>query len=126
MQWWLIGVLVGGGAAVGAIVRYMLGSAFNGLHVHIPIGTLTANLLGGLLMGVVVAYGTALSLEARLLLATGFLGGLTTFSTFSAEGFLLLQQGRLTQAAALISLHVIGSLLMTALGFALVVWAKGV
>ena len=124
MQWWLISVLVGSGAAVGAMVRYLLGNAFNGLHANIPIGTLTANLLGGLLMGVVVAYGTALSLEARLLLATGFLGGLTTFSTFSAEGFLLLQQGRWMQAAALVGLHVIGSLLMTALGFALVVWAK--
>lgn len=126
MQWWLIGVLVGSGAAVGAILRYTLGIWLNPLHTALPLGTLAANLLGGLLMGMVVAYGAALSLEARLLLATGFLGGLTTFSTFSAEGFLLLQQGRLMQAAALIGLHVIGSLLLTALGFMLVVWAKGV
>ena len=125
MQWWLIGVLVGGGAALGAILRYLLGSLLNTLYPAIPIGTLVANLLGGLLMGLLVAYSAGLSLEIRLLLATGFLGGLTTFSTFSAEGFLLLQQGRLMQAVLLIGLHVIGSLLLTALGFMLVVWAKG-
>ncbi|MFZ3192295.1 MAG: fluoride efflux transporter CrcB [Moraxellaceae bacterium] len=125
MQWWLIGVLVSGGAAVGAILRYTLGVYLNPLYPQLPLGTLLANLLGGLLMGVVLAYAAALSLEARLLLATGFLGGLTTFSTFSAEGFLLLQQGRLMQAALLVSLHVVGSLLLTALGFMLVVWAKG-
>jgi len=125
MQWWLIGVLVGSGAAVGAVLRYTLGVWLNPLHAGLLMGTLAANLLGGLLMGIVLAYGAALSLEVRLLLATGFLGGLTTFSTFSAEGFLLLQQGRLMQAAALIGLHVVGSLLMTALGFMLVIWAKG-
>ena len=124
MQWWLIGVLVGGGAAAGAILRYLLGSALNTVYPLIPIGTLVANLLGGLLMGLVVAYSASLSLEAKLLLATGFLGGLTTFSTFSAEAFLLLQQGRISQAMLLIGLHVVGSLLMTATGFALALWVK--
>ncbi|MEC7121346.1 MAG: fluoride efflux transporter CrcB [Pseudomonadota bacterium] len=125
MQWWLIGVLVGSGAAAGAILRYTLGSLLNALHPQIPMGTLAANLLGGLLMGLVVAYSASLSLEARLLLATGFLGGLTTFSTFSAETLVLLQQGRVTYALLLIGLHVMGSVLMTAIGFALVMWAKG-
>ena len=124
MQWWLIGVLVGGGAALGAILRYLLGSLLNTLYPVIPIGTLVANLLGGLLMGLVVACSASLSLEIRLLLATGFLGGLTTFSTFSAEAFLLLQQGRIAQAMLLIGVHVIGSLLMTATGFALALWVK--
>ena len=124
MQWWLIGVLVGGGAALGAILRYLLGSLLNPLYPAIPIGTLVANLLGGLLMGLLVAYSAGLSLEIRLLLATGFLGGLTTFSTFSAEAFLLLQQGRIAQAMLLIGVHVIGSLLMTATGFALALWVK--
>ena len=124
MQWWLIGVLVGGGAALGAILRYLLGSMLNPLYPVIPIGTLVANLLGGLLMGLLVAYSAGLSLEIRLLLATGFLGGLTTFSTFSAEAFLLLQQGRIAQAMLLIGVHVIGSLLMTATGFALALWVK--
>ncbi len=124
MQWWLIGVLVGGGAALGAILRYLLGSLLNPLYPVIPIGTLVANLLGGLLMGLLVAYSAGLSLEIRLLLATGFLGGLTTFSTFSAEAFLLLQQGRIAQAMLLIGVHVIGSLLMTATGFALALWVK--
>ena len=124
MQWWLIGVLVGGGAALGAILRYLLGSLLNTLYPAIPIGTLVANLLGGLLMGLLVACSASLSLEIRLLLATGFLGGLTTFSTFSAEAFLLLQQGRIAQAMLLIGVHVIGSLLMTATGFALALWVK--
>lgn len=124
MQWWLIGVLVGGGAALGAILRYLLGSLLNPLYPVIPIGTLVANLLGGLLMGLLVAYSAGLSFEIRLLLATGFLGGLTTFSTFSAEAFLLLQQGRIAQAMLLIGVHVIGSLLMTATGFALALWVK--
>ena len=124
MQWWLIGVLVGGGAALGAILRYLLGSLLNPLYPVIPIGTLVANLLGGLLMGLVVACSASLSLEIRLLLATGFLGGLTTFSTFSAEAFLLFQQGRISQAMLLIGVHVVGSLLMTATGFALALWVK--
>ncbi len=124
MQWWLIGVLVGSGAAAGAMLRYVLGSLLNTLHPLIPIGTLTANLLGGLLMGLVVAYSASLSLEVRLLLATGFLGGLTTFSTFSAEAFMLLQHGRWQPAMLLMGLHVMGSLLMTACGFMLVLWAK--
>ena len=124
MSWWWVSVLVGSGAAVGAILRHLLGSLLNTMHPSIPIGTLLANLLGGLLMGLVLAYSASLSLEARLLLATGFLGGLTTFSTFSAETFLLLQQGRLWQALLLIGLHVLGSLLMTACGVMLVLWAR--
>jgi fluoride exporter len=83
------GVLaVGGGAAVGAWLRWGLSIALNPVFPTLPLGTLAANLFGGLLMGFameLITRHTLLSPEARLLLTTGFLGGLTTFSTFSAE-----------------------------------------
>ena len=86
------------GASLGAISRWLLGLGLNALFPLLPPGTLVANLLGGYLIGVAVAVFTAypaLSPEWRLLVITGFLGGLTTFSTFSAEVTNLLQQGRL-------------------------------
>ena len=89
MQWWLVAI----GAGCGGLLRLAF-APLNSWHSVIPLGTWSANLLGGLLMGVVVGLGSKLSPELRYLLATGFLGGLTTFSTFSAESFALLQQGR--------------------------------
>jgi CrcB protein len=86
-----------------------------------PLGTLTANLVGGYLIGVAVAFfaiHNELAPEWRLLVITGFLGGLTTFSTFSAEVTTLIQQGRLAWAGATISAHVVGSVAMTMLGIA--------
>lgn len=111
---------VGGGAALGAWVRWGLGIALNASIL--PLGTLIANLGGGLLMGMAVAYfvDTPQQNDLRLFVMTGFLGGLTTFSAFSAEAFNFLQKQQYAWAAAHISSHVIGSLLMTALGFALV------
>ncbi len=109
------------GASLGAISRWLLGLGLNALFPLLPPGTLVANLLGGYLIGVAVAFFAAhpaLSPEWRLLVITGFLGGLTTFSTFSAEVTNLLQQGRLLWACASISAHVAGSLLMTLLGMA--------
>ena len=109
------------GASLGAISRWLLGLGLNALFPLLPPGTLVANLLGGYLIGVAVAVFTAypaLSPEWRLLVITGFLGGLTTFSTFSAEVTNLLQQGRLLWACASISSHVVGSLVMTLLGMA--------
>lgn len=112
MQWLMIGF----GAAFGAILRGGL-ARFNSLHSWLPVGTLLANVLGGLLVGIALAYSERLSPALRGLVTTGFLGGLTTFSTFSAETFTLLQQGRIVSALALIGLHVTLTLLATAIGF---------
>lgn len=112
MQWLFIGV----GAAFGAIVRGVF-ARFNPLHSWIPLGTLLANVVGGLLMGVALAYVDRLSPALRALLLTGFLGGLTTFSTFSAEVFSLFHQGKVMPALGLIGLHLILTLTMTAIGY---------
>jgi CrcB protein len=121
-----IGIMVvGAGAAVGAWSRWALGLALNGLFPAVPPGTLAANLIGGYLIGAalgVFAQNPAWSPEWRLLVITGFCGGLTTFSTFSAEITDLLQQGRLGAMATAIVLHVGGSLAMTLLGIATVRW----
>ncbi len=110
---------VGGGAAVGACVRWWLGTALNPVFPTLPLGTLCANLLGGLLMGFaleLITRHSALPPEVRLMLTTGFLGGLTTFSTFSAEITTLLLRSEFVWAAAGIVVHVFGSLAMTVLG----------
>lgn len=115
-QW----LAVGGGAALGAWIRWGLGIALNA--TMLPMGTLVANLGGGLLMGAAMAYFVSIpnQNELRLFVMTGFLGGLTTFSAFSGEAFDLLNKQEYAWAAAHISSHVAGSLLMTAIGFALV------
>lgn len=115
------------GASAGAVLRWLLGRALNTLFPAIPPGTLAANLLGGYLIGVsmaVFAAAPSVSPEWRLLIITGFLGGLTTFSTFSAEVATLLQQGRLLWAGAAIGVHVAGSVTMTLLGLATVALIK--
>lgn len=109
------------GASLGAIGRWLLGSTLNALFPTIPPGTLAANLIGGYLIGVAIAYSAnnaTLPAEWRLFVITGFLGGLTTFSTFSAEVTTLIQEGRFAWAGAEIAVHVIGSLVMTMLGLA--------
>ncbi len=111
------------GASAGAIARWLLGIGLNGLFPSLPPGTLAANLIGGYLIGLAVGVFSqhpGLAPEWRLLVMTGFLGGLTTFSTFSAEVTGLLQQGRLGWAVATISAHVIGSLVLTLAGLATV------
>jgi fluoride exporter len=111
------------GAALGALARWGLGLALNALFPAVPPGTLAANLIGGYLVGL------ALPLLAahpdwhpawRLFILTGFLGGLTTFSAFSGEVALLLQQGRIALATGAMGLHLGGSLAMTLAGFATV------
>lgn len=117
------------GASLGAVLRWLLGATLNSLFPTVPPGTLAANLVGGYLVGVAIAIFAnhpTLAPEWRLLIITGFLGGLTTFSTFSAEVTSLLQQGRLAWAAGAISLHVCGSLLMTLLGLATVTVIKNI
>lgn len=119
---------IGVGAALGAILRFFLGASLNALYPQIPPGTLAANLVGGYLVGVAVAFFAGhpgIAAEWRLFVITGFLGGLTTFSAFSAEVTVLLQQGRLLLASAAIAAHVVGSLLMTLLGIATVGLARG-
>lgn len=114
---------VGGGAAVGAWLRWWLGVVLNPVFPTLPLGTLAANLSGGLLMGVAMELLTrhaVLSPEARLLVTTGFLGGLTTFSTFSAEVVTLLLRKELLWGAIAIGSHVAGSVAMTVVGLLLV------
>lgn len=111
------------GAAAGALLRWQLGVRLNSVFPAIPPGTLAANLIGGYIIGVAIAYfaqASDIAPEWRLLIVTGFCGGLTTFSTFSAEVVSLLQEGRLTLAMGAIALHVAGSLLATLAG--LVSW----
>ncbi len=112
---------VGVGAALGAWLRWGAAVGLNDLFPSLPPGTLVVNLVGGYLIGLAVAYFAqqpGLAPEWRLFIITGFLGGLTTFSSFSAEVVGLLQQGRLAWAAATVAGHVAGSLLMTLAGMA--------
>jgi CrcB protein len=115
------------GAALGALLRWCLGLGLNALLPQLPLGTLLANLLGGYLVGVavvVLAPQSGVAPEWRLFAITGFLGGLTTFSTLSAEVVHALQQGRLGWALATVSTHVLGSLTLTVAGMATAAWFK--
>ena len=121
MQWLAIGL----GAAIGACLRAWL-ARFNPLHHWIPLGTLGANVLGGLLIGLALVWfgrmGSGVSDTLRLFVITGFLGGLTTFSTFSAEVFTFINEGRILAGLGLIGLHVGLTLLATAIGFYFFKW----
>lgn len=116
MQWLAIGL----GAALGACLRGYL-ARFNPLHHWIPLGTLSANVLGGLLIGLALVWfervGNDLLPNIRLFVITGFLGGLTTFSTFSAEVFTFISAGKVLEGLGLVGLHVGLTLLATAVGF---------
>lgn len=114
---------VGFGAFAGAVARWLLGLALNPLLPTLPLGTLAANLAGGLIMGGamgVFSHYEALPVAWRLAITTGFLGGLTTFSTFSAETVTLLLRQQYAWVAAIIAAHLGGSLLMTLAGIGLV------
>lgn len=109
------------GAGIGACLRYALGETLNHVLPQMPLGTLAANLLGGYLVGVAIgffAWRTDLSLLWRLALITGFLGGLTTFSTFSAEVVNAFTRGEPGWALLIALSHLAGSLLLTLLGLA--------
>jgi len=100
-------------------MRWFLGLKLNNLYPDIPFGTLSANLLGGYLIGFFIAFfaqNSSISPEWRLLIITGFLGGLTTFSTFSAEMVTLIQQNNYQALVLGLIAHIGGSLLMTLLG----------
>lgn len=112
---------VGLGAALGAWLRWGLGLWLDSLHGFVQVGTLATNLLGGYLVGLALAFFTAqpdLAPQWRLFVVTGFLGGLTTFSSFSGESVTLLQRGEVGWALAHTALHLLGSLLLCAAGFA--------
>lgn len=115
------------GAALGAVLRWILDTWLNSLFSAIPPGTPTANLVGGYIIGLAVAYfvqAPDIAPEWRLFIVTVFCGGLTMSSTFSAEVVTPLQQERLTMAMTAIATHVSGSLLMTLLGIASWQWLK--
>jgi CrcB protein len=116
------------GGMLGCLLRWYLALLLNRFFPTIPPGTLAANLIGCYLIGAVVGLFTVspgLAPEWRLFLATGFCGGLTTFSTFSIEVVTLLQSGRSAIALGAVAVHLIGSLLMTIAGIATVGWVKG-
>lgn len=116
---WLSFVAVSVGAVIGANLRWALSLWLNASYHAIPIGTLVANLVGGWLIGVLIGFfmhGSSLAPEWRLFAITGLCGALTTFSTFSLEMFAAIQEGKWSMAIAGVLAHVIGSILMTALG----------
>ena len=121
----IVAISVGG--SLGSLLRWWLGTMFNAYFPTMPPGTLTANLVGGYIIGLAVAFFstyTALAPEWRLFVITGFCGGLTTFSTFSAEITALLQQGRVLWAFGAAATHLVGSILMTFAGIGTFMWLK--
>ena len=124
---WKSVVAISLGASLGALLRWGLGMRLNGLFPTIPPGTLAANLIGAYVVGAAIAFFAAyaaLPPEWRLFVITGLCGGLTTFSTFSAEVVTLLQQGRVGWTLAAAAAHLLGSVLMTLAGMATVAWAR--
>jgi CrcB protein len=116
---WKSIVAVAIGAGVGAVLRWWLSAKLNAFFPTIPPGTLASNLIGAYVIGAGIAFFAgypAIPAEWRLMIVTGFCGGLTTFSTFSAELVALLREGRVLWAAAELLIHVSGSLLMTIAG----------
>jgi CrcB protein len=110
---------IGVGAVLGAWLRWGLGLLLNPILPDLPLGTLAANLVGGFVIGLAIeffAFFPGVAPEWRLAVITGFLGALTTFSTFSAESVTLLARGQYAWAAAHVTGHLAGSLAMTALG----------
>jgi CrcB protein len=111
---------VGVGAALGAWLRWALGLLLNPVHPHLPLGTWIANLAGGLLIGACLAWFSRhpeVDAVWRLTVVTGFLGALTTFSTFSIESFVLLQRGQFGWAVLHSAAHLFGSLAAAAVGY---------
>lgn len=119
---------IGLGAALGAWLRWGLGLWLNPAVPELPLGTLSANLVGGYLIGLAIAFfiqHPGISPEWRLFIITGFLGGLTTFSAFSAETVTLLLRGQYAWGIGIIAAHLGGSLLMTVMGIQTFKWLQG-
>lgn len=118
-------LVVAVGGALGSLLRWVLGGRLNALFPPLPLGTLAANLIAGYIIGVAIAFFArtpGLSSEWRLFVITGLMGGLSTFSTFSAEVVDHLQRGEFGWAMGEILVHVIGSIAMTLVGFLTVAW----
>ena len=112
---------------MGALLRWWLGLTLDSHFPTVPPGTLAANLIGGYVIGLAIAFFASfsgLAPEWRLFIITGFCGGLTTFSTFSAEIVTLLQQGRVGWACGAAAVHLTGSVLMTLAGIGTVAWLR--
>ena len=119
---WLSLLTIGAGAVLGAWLRWAFGLLLNPVFPTLPLGTLAANLCGGFIIGIMMSAADpfGLSPATRLFITTGFLGALTTFSTFSAETMSLLLRTQYAWAAAAVAVHVSGSLLLTGAGILLV------
>ncbi|WMU74124.1 fluoride efflux transporter CrcB [Enterobacter bugandensis] len=114
----LLAVFIGGGT--GSVARWLLSMRFTPLHQAIPLGTLAANLIGAFIIGMGLAWFnrmTHIDPMWKVLITTGFCGGLTTFSTFSAETVFLFQEGRIGWALVNIAINMIGSFAMTGIAF---------
>lgn len=114
----LLAVFIGGGT--GSVARWLVSMKLNPVHQLIPLGTLTANLIGAFIIGAGLAWFnrmTHIDPVWKVLITTGFCGGLTTFSTFSAEVVFLLQEGRAGWALLNVAVNLLGSFAMTALAF---------
>ena len=115
---WAQVLAVAGGAAIGALLRWLVGLWLNASWAGFPLGTVLVNCIGGLLIGAALVWFERAPAELlRLLLVTGFLGGLTTFSAFSIESLTLLQRGEWMLAAGHTLAHVVGALACTVLGY---------
>ena len=117
-------IAVASGGAIGATLRLLINSWTNKNFVHaLPLGTLTVNLLGSLLIGMLFAYfhfNTTLSPHIKTFLVTGILGALTTYSTFAIESFFLLDAGHYGQAFANMALNLFGTILFAGIGYILI------
>lgn len=114
----LFAVIIGG--SLGCVIRWVLSMRLNGLFPNLPPGTLLVNLTGGFIIGLALAFFVRqphLDPAWKFFITTGLCGGMTTFSTFSAEVVVLLQNGNYSWAIISVLTHIFGSLLMTAAGF---------
>ena len=124
---WKSILAISAGASLGALLRWWLSATLNAHFPAVPPGTLASNLIGGYIIGVAIASFAAYATvppEWRLFVITGFCGGLTTFSTFSAEIVGMLLEGRTTWALSAAAAHLFGSVLMTLAGIGTVAWLR--